>query len=56
MFAMFCNSKFDKNINKWFIKLNKQCNLNKFIKNENIKINSYNNFKKCHRQIILNKL
>ena len=56
MQGMFQYSKFNRNICRWFIKLNKQCNLNKFGILNNIKINSYENFKLYHRQKILYNL
>ena len=56
MYSMFANSEFNQNISKWFIKLNKQCKLHNFMKNKDFEINSYNDFKKYHRQMILDKL
>jgi len=56
MSYMFKSSKFNKNINNWFTKLNKQCGLISFGKLQNNLINSYNDFKKCHRKNILQKL
>ena len=56
MVSMFANSKFNQDISTWFNKLNKKCILLSFGKLNNVKINSYENFKKYHRQTILNKL
>jgi len=56
MSYMFYNLKFNKDISNWFLKLNKNCKLRYFIKNNNININSYNDFKQYHRKMILNKL
>ena len=56
MSSMFVNSKFNQNISKWLIKLNKKCNLHNFMKNKDFEINSYTDFKKYHRQIVLNNL
>ena len=53
---MLSNTAFNQDISNWFIKLNKKCRLNNFIKIKNFEINSYNDFKKYHRQMILNKL
>ena len=56
MGSMFKNSKFNQDINNWFIKLNKKCRLKNFIKIKNFEINSYEDFKQYHRQMILEKL
>jgi len=56
MSRMFEHSIFNKNISKWSLKLSKFCELYKFGTINNIKINNYNDFKKYHRQMILEKL
>ena len=53
---MFQYSEFNKDISNWSIKLNEKCDLRYFIKNKNFEINSYDDFKKYHRQMILNNL
>ena len=53
---MFYESKFNQDISKWFIKLNKKCKLFNFAENKDFEINSYTDFKKYHRQIVLNNL
>ena len=53
---MFVNSKFNKDISNWMNKLNKDCIMNNFGIFNNININSYDDFRKYHREMILNKL
>jgi len=53
---MFANSEFNKDILNWSIKLNEKCDLRHFIKNIDIEINSYEDFKQYRRKIILKKL
>ena len=53
MNLMFFKSKFNKDISNWFTKLNKKCKLSGFIRNTNINITSYTDFKQYHRRMIL---
>jgi len=53
---MFYNSNYTKNLSNWFNKLNKNCNLVNFGTFNKHKINSYKDFKRYHRQMILEKL
>jgi len=53
---MFNELNYNKDISNWFLKLNKNCVMNNFGEFNNIKINSYNDFKKYHREMILKKL
>ena len=56
MSYIFNNSKFNLDISNWFNKINNKCKLKHFGILNNIEINSYDNFKQYHRQMILNKL
>ena len=56
MLSMFNSSAFSKDISNWFNKLNKNCNLISFGVLNKIAINSYDNFKQYHREMILKKL
>jgi len=53
---MFKNSKFNKDIATWINKLNSYNDLLNFGILNDVKINSYKDFKKYHRQMILQKL
>jgi len=56
MHSIFKISKFNQNISNWFINLKHNCYLLNFGIFNNIKINSYNDFKQYHREMILKKL
>ena len=56
MYNMFNNSNFNQDVNNWYIKLNLNCDLINFGTLNKVKINSYDDFKQYHRQMILNKL
>ena len=53
---MFKCSNFNKNISNWFNKLNLNISLLNFGVLNKIAINSYDNFKQYHREMILKKL
>ena len=52
---MFHKSIFNQDVSNWINKLSKKCSMQNFGILNNIEINSYDDFKYYHRQIILNK-